>query len=207
MKSNQYLATLKTYAAIAKKWDSLHPTNEHHDDSFQYFSELLPSGRVLEVGCGSGNDSQTLVAHGYNYTGTDAVKEFVDIAKAKYPDRKFLQCAVQDVADMFSQSSFDGFWCSAVLLHIPRSEILETLKNLKKVTAPKSAGMISIQKGSGEKYEEGNKKTDGLPRLFVYYTQREFEELLDKAGFKTVHFIEKERADRPNWMHFVVKAK
>jgi len=199
--------TLLTYSYIAAKWDSFHNNSEHHKDIYRQFHSVLPKGKVIELGCGSGNDSEELNKLGYDYTGTDAVAEFVDISKIKYPQRRFVQARAQYIDTVFGIEKFDGFWCSAVLLHIPRDDMKKVLEKLKKLTSPSSVGMISLQKGVGENYEIGNEKTDGLPRLFVYYTKDSFASLLDDTGFKIVYYSERERDDRPDWMHFIVRSK
>ena len=202
----QHDETLKTYGKIAYKWNDINPDGDHHDFVFKKFLELLPNGHVLEIGCAAGRDSEKLTKLGYKYTGTDAVQKFIEQANKQYPERTFITCKAQDIKDVFEEASFDGFWCSATLLHIPRKDIISTLQGIRKVIKNDAIGMISLQKGTKENYEQNNKKTDGFARLFVYYTKETFEAILQEAGFKIVFYEEIPRAERADWIHFIVKA-
>jgi 2-polyprenyl-3-methyl-5-hydroxy-6-metoxy-1,4-benzoquinol methylase len=203
---HQHDVTLKTYGKIAYKWNEINPDGHHHDVVLKKFQELLPNGHVLEIGCAAGRDSDKLAKLGYKYTGTDAVQEFIDQASNQYPKRTFITCKAQDIQDVFKEASFDGFWCSATLLHIPRGDIISTLQGIRKAIKNGAIGMISLQKGTGENFEQNSKKTDGSARLFVYYTKETFAEVLLKAGFKIMFYEEIPRAERPDWLHFIVRA-
>lgn len=201
--SPQELTTWKAYQKAASNWDKYHPDNSFYQNIFAQFRKHLKMGTVLEVGCGTARDAEMIIKAGYTYIGTDAVGEFIDIAKAKFPDQTFYVSSVHDLPKL-DLGKIDAFWASAVLLHLPRKQMSSALKILKNLTSPHSLGMISIQEGAGEILELGNEKTDSEGRLFVYYTDHEFRQLLSKSGFKVLFFQRSQRSDRNNWLRYLV---
>lgn len=114
--------------------------------------ELLPTGKVLEIGSGGGRDAKELIAKGYKYTGTDVSKGLLEEARKANPSTVFLRQSVYDLD--FPDNTFDGFWASAVLLHIPKDRIDEALSRLRAVVRNDGIGFISIKQGEGQKIEE-----------------------------------------------------
>ncbi len=88
---------------------------------------LDPDGRILEVGCGGGYNSE-LIAHrapGLAYTGIDLSASMVEISREKYPQRDFRVASA--TALPFDDDSFETVLDGVALLHIPdwRSAIRE----------------------------------------------------------------------------------
>jgi len=55
---NEEEVTQKTYNRIAEKWAAEHSETDYWQKEFKVFTELLPQGKVLDVGCGPGRDYQ-----------------------------------------------------------------------------------------------------------------------------------------------------
>ncbi|WP_461214837.1 class I SAM-dependent methyltransferase [Lacticaseibacillus sp. GG6-2] len=73
----------------AKQYD------EQHDFVFKYGESLLADmpeapGRVLDIGCGTGELSQELVDAGFDVVGVDQSEAMVDVAAARYPAVDFV---------------------------------------------------------------------------------------------------------------------
>lgn len=88
---------------------------------FEKISLLLgsigPYGRcsLLDVGCGLGDYSRYLSDHGYrgiDYTGIDIMPSMIEIARKKYPQKKFF---VADFSDESFAGEFDFIICSGAL--------------------------------------------------------------------------------------------
>ena len=45
----------------------------------------------------------------------------------------------------FPSGSFDGFWASASLLHIPKNKIHQVLSDIKNIIKPNGIGFISLK--------------------------------------------------------------
>ena len=80
--------------------------------------EMQPTGKVLEIACGTGLWTEALVRLGDEVTAIDAATEAVAIAR----DRVRSQNVTFDVADVFSWATaerFDVIFFSAWLSHLP----------------------------------------------------------------------------------------
>lgn len=153
------------------------------------FHELLPKGKVLEIGSGSGKDAAALVTMGYDYTGTDASAELLKIAKKRNPQATFRQVSVYDLD--FPPHQFDGFWTTATLLHIPKGRIDEALQRIKTQVKSGGVGFITMKAGDGEKTDP---KTG---RWFAYYSKEEFQQVLERNSYEVIE--EKNRQGEKDW--------
>lgn len=202
MKSDRKQKTVDYYDNEASTWASAHGRDEGESfwkDQMQIFHEILPSGKILEIGSGGGKDAAALMALGYDYIGTDASKGLIEIAQNHNPTAKFINMTVEDLD--FPDNSFDGFWAAAVLLHIPKTDIDNALQSIKKQVRNSGVGFITLKEGDGEREDE---KTG---RWFSYYHKDEFKEILVRNDFKIIKFDKKidGRGDRPDWLMFFVE--
>lgn len=162
------------------------------------FEELLPSGKVLEIGSGTGKDAEELIHLGYEYLGTDASLGMLKIAKKRLPKASFCQMSVLNLE--FPENSFDGFWTAATLLHIPREQIDNALREINKVVRNEGVGFVSMKQG----LTEGEDPLTG--RWFSYYSRDEFEKILKRNNFEIEDFKTKQ-GEKDFWLIFFVKVK
>lgn len=59
--------------------------------------ELIDSGLVIDLGCGSGDLSEPVTAAGLDYIGIDVSDSMLDVARSRYPGRRFEQGSAFDV--------------------------------------------------------------------------------------------------------------
>ena len=175
--------TLATYDRQAENWSSSHGTPNFWGEEIARFEELLPGGRVLEIGAGGGRDAKELIEAGFDYLGTDISAGLLEQARKNNPGISFEEVSVYDLD---YEELFDGFWCSAVLLHIPRDRIDDALLAVNKNMKRGALGFIAIKEGEGEKLEADDKSTLGDERLFVYWTNDGFSKKLGDNGFEIV---------------------
>ena len=140
------------------------------------FRQLLPAGRILEIGCGGGRTARWFVDNGYDYLGIDFSSGMLEQARRNNPGVRFEQTNVYDLD--FDQP-FDGFWCAAVLLHIPKNRLGRALGAIHGNMNPDAYGLISIKEGAGEAVE-----SDG--RFQAYWSDKEFSERLGNSGYRVV---------------------
>lgn len=193
--------TRKSYDANAHLWAPRHLSPRFWGKEMDDFRKFLPSGKILEIGCGGGRDARELIELGYDYTGTDVSKGLLEQAKKNNPGAKFIQVSLYNLD--FTEK-FDGFWCAAVLLHIPRKRIGEALASLNKNIKRGGYGFITVKEGDGEVLEEG-KPEEGGDRLFVYWRDREFSQTLKKHGFEVVYRSYKPMSKRTKWLIYIVQ--
>ena len=103
----------------------------------------------------------------------------------------------------FSAGRFQGVWCMASLLRLPKAEAPDALGEMRRVLLPGGALLLGLQEGEGEIWESAPYGT--AERLFVRYTPGEAEALLNLAGF-SVHERAANDAGRRRWLQFLATA-
>ena len=97
--------------------------NTHYQ---RFLAHLNDGASILDAGCGSGRDSLAFKNMGYKVQAFDASSAMVEATRslADVPVQKMtFQIAIFN-------TSFDGIWACASLLHVPRTELSTVLENL-----------------------------------------------------------------------------
>lgn len=197
---NQKQKTVQFYDQNANIWSAAHGGEDPESwwsAEMKKFHSYLPGGSVLEVGSGTGKDAEALINLGYKYTGTDASKGLLEIAQKRNPKALFLNKYAHELDP--SIGMFDGFWAAAVLLHIPRIEIDKTLSAISSVVKPKGIGFITLKEGVGERVDAQT------GRLFTYYSEPEFTQILEKNNFTVLETGKKISND--TWLVYYIAKK
>jgi ubiquinone/menaquinone biosynthesis C-methylase UbiE len=204
--SNDEEITKASYDADAENWAKYFDSHGGWPEELAKFKELLPSGKILDIGAGTGRDAKDLIKLGYEYTGADVSEELLKIARKRLPGQKFIH---QSVYELDFPDKFDGFWASAILLHVPKSRIDEALQKIKSVTRPGAIGFISVKDGAGEQLTEHRfrDKEENLKRMFVYWSKGDFENVLNKNGFKVLDYTYRPISEKTKWHIYIVKNK
>lgn len=137
--------------------------NERH---LQAFMDRLPKGgSVLELGCGAGQDSEVMLAKGFDVTPTDGTPEIAAAAE------KRLGRPVQVLlfGDLHEHDRFDGIWANACLLHVPRSDLPSIITRVHSALRPGGAFYASFKTG----------QVEGRDRFGRYYNYPTAEWLVD----------------------------
>lgn len=143
---------------------------------------------MLDVGCGGGVKSKYFVDRGLNVTGIDFSESVIDIAKREVPQARF---AVLDVRETDTLPEiFDGIFAQAVLLHLPKDEIVSVLRKFKEKLKEGGYLYVAVKEQRASQDEEEIKDIDdyGYPYelFFSYFTQSEMEQYFSEAGFEVV---------------------
>jgi len=142
----------------------------------ELFIEILPGKRVLDLGCGPGRDALFFQQKGLLPIGIDYSKVMIDLCK-----EKGLFAVLMDLEEPgFRDSSFDGVWANASLLHIPKSRLQPTLEKLAQILAPKGVLYIGMREGDTEGWLE-SEKYPNMKRFFSLYTDEELKERLSQS--------------------------
>ncbi|MFB6181873.1 MAG: class I SAM-dependent methyltransferase [Candidatus Magasanikbacteria bacterium] len=173
--------TIETYNHIAEDYDNSYSDLDWIKDNADKFIEELEGDKVLDAGCGSGRDAKYFSENNLEVLGIDLSEEMLKRAEENSPNAYFKEMDVRQLN--FSQNSFDGIWCCALLPHIPKEEINEAVKELKRVLKPEGTIFMSFKQGEGEKFVEKD-RYNGNQKFFAYYTKDEIKELLNSHNFK-----------------------
>jgi SAM-dependent methyltransferase len=193
--------TRKTYNKKAVQWAARHTSKGFWHKEIRKLHALLPNGTLLEIGSGSGRDAKEFIALGYGYVGTDISSGLLDEARKNNPGADFREISLYDLN--FTEK-FDGFWCSAVLLHIPRQRIDEALQAIRKNIKQGGLGFISIKQGVGENMETDG-HMQGSKRYFVYWQPEDFRVVLQTNGFEVIEASVRPLSERTRFLTYIVK--
>ena len=126
--------------------------------------------RVLEIGAGTGQDSQYFADLGFTVTTTDASPAMV----ARCRD-KGLDARVMDFTDLsFPAAAFDAVHAMNCLLHVPDADLPAVLTEIARVLRPGGLFFLGVY---GGRDEEGLMESvgDTPPRFFSFRTKEQIE--------------------------------
>lgn len=123
----------------------------------QRFLDVLPAGaHILDAGCGSGRDSKAFAAQGYRVAAFDACEALATLAR----EHTGLPVSHRSFAEVNEVASYDGIWACASLLHLPESELPDTLQRLWHALKPGGLVYVSFKHGEDARQHGGRHFTD-----------------------------------------------
>ncbi len=182
-------------------------------DQVEAFIALLQEdARVLDVGCGSGRDTDILRKKGFKVTGVDLSGKLLEIARSNHPEIKFVQASMTDLP--FTNGSFDGLWVHASLLHLETDvDLQRAFLEFQRVLTDE--GIVHLTLKARETNEPSIRITDGdsgYGRIFRFFTLEEVGILVSSGGFaieKLERYAEadKHEGGRPGlyWIHALAR--
>lgn len=169
------------YDAIATQWSEKVRT-DFWEPEFDIFRSLLRGKNVLEIGVGSGGDT-TLFKDAEllpQYVGIDTSRNMLLEAQKRIPEARLVRMDMQELG--FAGNTFDGIWMPTSLYHIPKQNVSDTLREIKRVMKPDAVGFIALVEGDGE----GLSSIYAYPSLESYHASwrhEEFSAVLLQTGF------------------------
>ncbi len=131
-----------------------------HVDMSALYAEFLPlipkHGHILDAGCGSARDAMYFKQQGFTVSAFDASPELAKLAS------NYLQQAVE--VKTFQQlnctNKYNGIWCCASLLHVPKVELPQVFLKLQNALKPNGVLYVSFKYGTQERVHNGREFTD-----------------------------------------------
>ena len=164
--------TVATYETIAESYMASHTNGSWQREALDRFSAALPPpARLLEVGCGPGRDASMLREAGYAVLALDRSRAMLGLAESSGAPRLQADSRALPLCD----GSVDGVWANASLLHLPRTELVIALTEIRRVLRPGGVFYSSFKRGHGQR-----ESADG--RWFAFYQPAEVARLLAGAG-------------------------
>ncbi|MCM2472571.1 class I SAM-dependent methyltransferase [Rhizobium sp. CG5] len=137
-----------------------------------FLDRLVPGARILELGCGAGEDSAMMLARGFDVTPTDGTAEMA--AEAARRLQRPVQVLRFDEIDALEL--YDGIWANACLLHVPQADLQAVLARIFKAAAPGCVFYASYKTG-------GSPGTDRFGRYYNRPTAAWLSEIYRAAGW------------------------
>lgn len=195
-----YNANARTYAKSVANMASF-------DLLAAFVNLVVPGGKILDAGCGSGRDAGLLQSSGFNVIGVDISTGLLAVARENYPEIEFTQGTLLNLP--FENSCFDGVWAHASLVHLETTEDVKiALAEFYRVLKPNSILHIYVKQQLGT--EKTSLVVDSISkseRFFRWFTKDELHNLLTDAGFTVISINDNIGDNRPEvkWIHCLAK--
>ncbi len=127
----------------------------------EFLPTITPNGHILDAGCGSARDAAYFKQQGFTVSAFDASEELAALAS------QHLQQTVE--VSTFQQlnrvNQYDGIWCCASLLHVPKNELPNVFIRLQNALKPNGILYVSFKYGTTERVDNGREFTDLTEQL------------------------------------------
>ena len=140
-------------------------------------AELPTAPEVLDAGCGHGRDMAWLEARGARVTGLDVSPGMLEQARGRVRG-PLVEADLRELP--LADASFDGVWCNASLLHLPKRDAPRALRELRRVLRDRGRLALTVKLGRGERWHEHDRWPS---RYFAFYEPDELTDMLAVAGF------------------------
>jgi cyclopropane fatty-acyl-phospholipid synthase-like methyltransferase len=141
--------------------------------------ERLPAGSSrLDLGCGSGDPADIVIAQVHTITGVDISQEQIARARQNVPSGHFMHGDVASVE--FPVSTFDAVVSFYALEHIPRDEHATLLARIQQWLRPEGYLLIGME--AREVDDQIGTWLD-VPMYFSSFGPETVQELVVQAGF------------------------
>ena len=165
--------TLKYYNENAQSFASGTVSVKFTEVQDKFLEKLNLDAYILDFGCGAGRDTKYFLSRGYQVDAVDGSEQLCRIA-SEYTGIKVRQMLFQELDE---KEKYDGIWACASILHLPKKQLREVLKNM--YAALKSKGWIYTSLKYGEFEGERN------GRYFTDFTTDTFKDFIhDMHGLK-----------------------
>lgn len=200
--------TARSYDRIVDGYEQQARHAAAQRDSFRdRFIQLLtaPQGAVLDAGCGPGLDADHFRAQGFLPVGVD-----ISFGMARRARERTLPVAVADLRQLpLRPTSFDGIWCSASLLHVPREQAPLVLSGFRHLLRPSGVLGLVTSLGGDEGWEAVPYEKDSqyrdvpLRRWFVHHERDQLESLVRTSGLRLEH--SEVRLSHRRWLQLLAR--
>jgi SAM-dependent methyltransferase len=146
-------------------------------------SHIRPGGSILDVGSAGGRDSAWFASRGFEVTGIDISETMVALAAAAVPEARFSAMNLMHLD--FPDESFDGIWCSCVLLHIPRADAPIAVRGLVSRLRPSGFLYVLVKEGNTEGLEEDSRYGNAV-KFSSYFEAWEIRTMLKDSGLEII---------------------
>jgi SAM-dependent methyltransferase len=143
--------------------------------------EVRDLGPICDMGCGPGQIARYLHRKGVDTLGVDLSPRMVDEAKRLNPDVHFHQGNMLSLPD--ADNSWGGIAAFYCIIHIPREQIVDALREIKRVLKPGGVLLVTFHIGDEVKHlDDWWEKPVNLD--FVFYQPAAMETWLKEAGYE-----------------------
>lgn len=174
------LQTIDAYERSAKECVARRNKRRHCQPPLlaKWIQRLPADARLLDLGCGGGQDAGDLDRRGYRVMGVDRTSALLSEGRRRYRSLSLVRADFRFLP--FQAKSFDGLWAGASLMHLPKLDARRTLADLYRLVRP--GGLFAATVTHGVK---SSLVTDGwVPgRYFARWRKDELARAVRRAGW------------------------
>ncbi|HWY85220.1 MAG TPA: class I SAM-dependent methyltransferase [Gemmataceae bacterium] len=155
----------------------------------RFAASVRSVGRACDMGCGPGHVARYLHERGVQVCGVDLSSTMVERARGLTPAVEFVQ------GDMTASDTLEGVWAGIAafysLIHIPPGDMLDALRELRRVLRPGGLLLLAFHIGAGVIHLDewwGHKVCVD----FFFFRPDEMVADLRAAGFEIEEIFERE---------------
>lgn len=146
----------------------------------------LEPGRVLELGCSTGEMLHELASRGWEAHGVDLSAQAIELARRSYPEIHVSVGTEDDVAGGAGPREFEMILAFHVLEHIP--DLDRALERWQRFCVPGGRLVIFVPNwGSWSRAVLGDAWPDYMPEHLHFFARRSLSRLLERHSFSVVH--------------------
>lgn len=135
-----YDGEAETYASRVRASDTA--TNKRLE---AFLRRVAAGGKILELGCGGGQDSEAMIRAGFDVTPTDGSVGLARVAEQRL-GRPVKVLRFEDLGD---KNVYDAVWANACLLHVPEDRLADVLAKIHAALKPGGLFYASYKEGDG----------------------------------------------------------
>ncbi len=141
-----------------------------------------PEQRVLDVGAGSGRDCAILLSLKIDAHGIEPVGELHREAVIRHPEliNRVVHTTLEDYAPAH-RGRYDGVLLSAVLMHVPDSQLFNFVLAIRELLKPGGKLVVSVPLERSD--VDPTTQRDAAGRLFVLRSEPEVTLFFERLGF------------------------
>ena len=155
----------------------------------RFAASVRDVGLACDIGCGPGHVARYLQAHNVQVCGVDLSAELVERARRLNPGIEFQQ------GDMMALDIPDEAWVGIVafysLIHIPRADMVQALRELRRVLRPGGVLLLSFHMGD-ETLHLDDWWGEKVCLDFFFFRSTEMASYLAAADFEIEEIVERE---------------
>jgi SAM-dependent methyltransferase len=151
--------------------------------------EIGELGPICDMGCGPGQIARYLHRKGVKALGVDLSSKMVAEAQRLNPEIHFHQGNMLSLPD--EDNAWGGIAAFYCIIHIPREQVVDALREMKRVLKPGGVLLVTFHIGTETKHF--NQWWDKPVSLdFMYYLPDQMEGWLKEAGYELMETLIRE---------------
>jgi len=155
----------------------------------RFVESIGSSGRVCDLGCGPGHVTTYLHRSGVDVFGIDLSSGMVDLARRLCPGIQFKTGNMLSLE--LETKSIDGIVAFYSIIHVPRSEVVTALCEMKRALKPGGRLLLAFHIGD-EILHLDEWWGQSVSIDFVFFQSEEMRNYLELAGLEIEEIIERE---------------